>query len=337
MSQEKINCPFCLREHEASVDYAKHLTYFGCLGGYFAMDLDYYERHFLPEECKKDPNKKEIYNALLRQRAVQVVDASLELPRFAPAPILDYEDVFQHDQLPNPAEQADKMLLYLGDKTKYPGKKFEFNCDPQYARSEDYQKRALLMGASGVIDNDNLYMVLGYLLDEKFLYGSKYPKTSIFLMQKGWKRYAELQRPNKESKYVFLAMKFEKDQQDFLKEKLSPMLKDLGLELRLLPEILSQENLIDTKLRVAIRQSRLLICDLTHGNQGAYWEAGYAEGLKLPVIYICEKDVLDGKSPSNPKPHFDVNHQNIFTWKKDDKESIKKFVSDVQAQIQMFL
>ena len=28
----------------------------------------------------------------------------------------------------------------------------------------------------------------------------------------------------------------------------------------------------------------------THGDPGAYWEAGFAEGLGKPVIYTCEKD-----------------------------------------------
>ena len=336
MLKKKINCPFCLSEHDVYVDYSKHLTYFDCLGGYFAMDFEGYKESFLPEHCKNNSQEEAIYNALLRQRAVQVAEASLKLHSRQKTPILDYEEVFEQDQLPNPAEQADKMLLDLGDKTRYPGQKFEFNCEPDLAQPDDYKKRAQLMGASGAIDPQNLSIVLGFLIKDQLVHGSNFNRISVLLLQKGWERYAELQRPNKESKYVFLAMKFVKEQQEFLKEKLSPMLKDLGLELRLLPEIPSKENLIDNKLRVAIRQSRLLICDLTHGNKGAYWEAGYAEGLGLPVIYIGNQEILDSED-KEIKPHFDVNHQNIFSWKQDDQESIDKFVSDVKAQIQMVL
>ena len=39
-----------------------------------------------------------------------------------------------------------------------------------------------------------------------------------------------------------------------------------------------------------IRDAKFVIADLTHDNNGAYWEAGYAEGLGKPVIYICEKE-----------------------------------------------
>jgi nucleoside 2-deoxyribosyltransferase len=50
---------------------------------------------------------------------------------------------------------------------------------------------------------------------------------------------------------------------------------------------------ISTQLRVNIRRSRFLVCDLTHGNRGAYWESGFAEGLGKPAIYTCRKDVFE--------------------------------------------
>ena len=127
MLKKKINCPFCLSEHDVYVDYSKHLTYFDCLGGSFAMDLDDYISNFLADKCKNDPQQEAIYNALLRQRAVQVAEASLKLPRRQNTPILDYEDVFNEESLPTPVEQADRLLLYIGDHTKIPGEKLIFH------------------------------------------------------------------------------------------------------------------------------------------------------------------------------------------------------------------
>jgi len=54
-----------------------------------------------------------------------------------------------------------------------------------------------------------------------------------------------------------------------------------------------------------------LISDLTHRNPGAYWEAGYAEGLGKPVIYTCRKDVFEDKRAG---PHFDTNHHLTVIW-----------------------
>ena len=67
--------------------------------------------------------------------------------------------------------------------------------------------------------------------------------------------------------------------------------------------------MIDNQLRAAIIGSRFLISDLTYGNQGAYWEAGFAEGLGLPVIYTCK-----AASWAASKTHFDTNHMVTIVW-----------------------
>ncbi len=56
-----------------------------------------------------------------------------------------------------------------------------------------------------------------------------------------------------------------------------------------------------------------LLLHLTHGNQGAYWEAGFAHGLGKPVIYTCEASRFDGTNR-----HFDTNHHVTIKWKLDD-------------------
>jgi nucleoside 2-deoxyribosyltransferase len=75
-------------------------------------------------------------------------------------------------------------------------------------------------------------------------------------------------------------------------------------------------GLIDDQLRVAIRTSRFLISDLTHANNGAYWEAGFAEGLGRPVIYTCRKAEWDER-----KTHFDTNHLVTIIWDRDNLET----------------
>ena len=78
-------------------------------------------------------------------------------------------------------------------------------------------------------------------------------------------------------------------------------------------------GLIDDQLRVHLRTARFVIADLTHGNNGAYWEAGFAEGLGRPVIYTCRKKEWDKRDlPSEQMVHFDTNHR-IYTviWDPD--------------------
>ena len=56
-----------------------------------------------------------------------------------------------------------------------------------------------------------------------------------------------------------------------------------------------------------------MIADLTNENRGAYWEAGYAEGLGKPVIYTRDKAAKDSS-------HFDTNHHLHIRWDEGDLE-----------------
>lgn len=73
-----------------------------------------------------------------------------------------------------------------------------------------------------------------------------------------------------------------------------------------------QAGIIDDIMRVKIRDAKFVIADLTHENRGSYWEAGYAEGLGKPVIYICESGKFEDHST-----HFDVNHCTTVPWSTD--------------------
>jgi nucleoside 2-deoxyribosyltransferase len=72
-----------------------------------------------------------------------------------------------------------------------------------------------------------------------------------------------------------------------------------------------EAGLIDNRMRVDIRASRFLIADITNRNPGAYWEAGFAEGLGKPVIYTCER------SRFSEHKHFDVEHHYHVLWDAD--------------------
>ena len=67
---------------------------------------------------------------------------------------------------------------------------------------------------------------------------------------------------------------------------------------------------IDDPIRIEIRNSKFLITDLTHSNNGAYWEAGFAEELRKIVIYTC--------AWKKEKTHFDTNHHQTIIWDENE-------------------
>lgn len=129
------------------------------------------------------------------------------------------------------------------------------------------------------------------------------------LRPKGWERFGELSRRVINGRNGFMAMKFgDPELNHVLKECFQPAAARAGFILKPLNENPSA-GLIDNQIRAAIRAARFVVADLSHDNNGAYFEAGFAEGLGVPVIYTCEAGKFEAK-----KTHFDTNHMHTVKW-----------------------
>jgi hypothetical protein len=147
----------------------------------------------------------------------------------------------------------------------------------------------------------------------------------------GWLRFEELKRGASTARTAFMAMQFGNVELDALyRNHLISAVAATGFDLNRVDEE-QPAGLIDDHLRVKIRQSRFMIADLTHQNRGAYWEAGFAEGLAKPVIYMCRKDVFEDKTVGT---HFDTNHHLTVVW---DPANIPDFVKRLKDTIRATL
>jgi len=218
--------------------------------------------------------------------------------------------------LPKPQEQADNLILWLGNNTKEYGKPIQIN----------YSIIASVIGAVG--ENEVMY-IIEHVAERNLVYNTFDSSMSFdgYLTFEGWERYNEFQRIHKDSRLAFMAMKFgDKTLDHIFNDIIKDAIDKAGFEIRKLDDV-KRAGLIDDKLRVEIRRSKFLIADLTHDNNGAYWEAGYAEGLGIPVIYICEESKFKDK-----KTHFDTNHHLTLTWK-DEEEPLNEFLEELKATI----
>jgi len=135
----------------------------------------------------------------------------------------------------------------------------------------------------------------------------------------GWNRIEELQRSHVASRYAFFARKFANTDLDTLYENcLKQAVADTGFELR---TVTQKAGHIDAIIEDEIRRCRFLVADLSDGNAGAYWEAGLAEGLRKPVIYICRDKV---------ETHFDTDHRQTVRW---DLQNLGKTAIRLKAVI----
>lgn len=201
--------------------------------------------------------------------------------------------------IPNVFEQMENLLRHFAEESKDPGIGVDFSRSTGWA----------LIGA---ISPDAAYYCLQALEHEGYLSSLQTNlegDSKVQLSPRGWQKFEEIRRGHTQGRRAFMAMKFGDDELDALfSEHMRPAVLETGFDLVRLDDN-PKAGLIDDRLRVEIKSSRLLIADLTHANEGAYWEAGYAEGLGKPVIYTCSKKVFDERGT-----HFDTNHHLTVLW-----------------------
>jgi hypothetical protein len=211
------------------------------------------------------------------------------------------EEILSNSQLPSPAEQVENLLLWLGENLRFFGDQTRILP----------QTHTAVIGAASL---DNFFVVAQELINRGLFKGSAVSGPSFIgtLTLEGWQTYEELKRGRIASRKGFMAMSYDNEELDnVFHECFKPAVTAAGFNLQRLDEA-PPAGLIDNRLRVEIRTSRFLVADLTGDNLGAYWEAGYAEGLGKPVIYTCEKNYFDGH-----KTHFDTNHHHTVVWDPD--------------------
>ncbi len=220
---------------------------------------------------------------------------------------------FVEQPLPSLFEQVDNLVLWLGRTTKHG--------HPEDIVPTRYQA---IVGSDSI---QGLAYVLKYLKEAGQLEGEFDTSGGGFfqLTFAGWRCFDELTRGARTSRRAFMAMAFNKPDLDDLVEKcFRPAVRQTGFELTRIDDE-PEAGLIDNRLLVRIRLARFLIVDLTHDNAGAYWEAGFAEGLGKPVIYTCE-----GQKFKEKGTHFDTDHHQTVRW---EAASPRKAAEDLKATI----
>jgi hypothetical protein len=218
-------------------------------------------------------------------------------------------------RLPDAMERIDLLVLYFAS-THRPGERLSVPLADLRARL-------------GCEDSAATHWVFAQAAGMGYV-GHEATSDRHTLTARGWQRYRELMREGAGSTVAFMAMKFGDAELDTLfAQHLVPAVAATGFELRTVAGDHKTAGSIDNRMRVEIRTSRFMLCDLTHGNRGAYWEAGFAEGLGRPVIYLCRRDVLHDRAHVD-HPHFDTAHQLITPWSpstvEDDMAELKAVI-----------
>ena len=202
----------------------------------------------------------------------------------------------------------DMILLKLAELADYVGQEIKISKYELYGLM--FVERYKRDGKEALSDdemNKQAFFFENYLIEVGYIKGS--PTISgdqagaITITPIGYQRIDKLQRDTGEGRNVLVAMKFGDDTKN-LREAIKLGIRDAGYNPILIDEV-EHNELITPELLSYIRNSKFVVVDLTHQNNGAYFEEGYAMGVGKPVIQLCK---------SGTKLHFDIAQKNTIIW-----------------------
>ncbi len=181
-------------------------------------------------------------------------------------------------------------------------------------RQHDTHDWDRLLAASGCQSNKELDEFWTYVVDQGWV------RATPAMGARGWhltsmnlsaRMYVESRaRTESLDRQGFVAMWFDKSLEAAFAQGFKPAIEEAGYA----PYRVDQDHFlgkVDDRIIAAIRQSRFVVADFTCGAEGArggvYYEAGFAQGLGLPVIFTCRQDCFENV-------HFDTDHINHLIW-----------------------
>ena len=196
----------------------------------------------------------------------------------------------------NPFESIDRLLLYLLNEQRPANEFVTLNLDFDYS---------LIFSKNG--EEFGFYLdkaeEMNFIEREDF---GKGPTAECRLSPRGWERVFELKKRRPAANQAFVAMWFDKSLDDAWENGFKKALKSTSYDPIRVDLVEHNEKICD-KIIAEIRKSALVVADFTGNRGGVYYEAGFARGLDIPVIWTCKK----GHEESL---HFDTRQYNHIMW-----------------------
>jgi len=272
------------------------------------------EAKLMIEDGLEDSHKARLTTMLIDQRKIgvewpEVTTVTIEQAKKKPALSVQ--------------ERANRLLEFISAISKNVGEKVSID-------SRSKEEYGACAWSESTTTEEILYFI-NYLCGNNWLQNTPYIGM-IFrgnLTVDGYKRIEE-QIANIDSSQAFVAMWFDDSMNDVFAEGIIPAIKDAGYQSFRIDQK-EHNNKIDDEIIAEIRRSRFIVADFTQGTDGArggvYYEAGFAHGLGLPVIFTCHRDSVESL-------HFDTNHYNHIVWDEpaDLRDKLKNRILAVMGE-----
>ena len=218
-------------------------------------------------------------------------------------------------------QRVDRLLRFIAEQTPGIGASFSLTNQKSTCAAMAWSESTLM---------EEVRFLLDYIQKRGWLEEDAAARDQYILTIDGHARLAELEGRDTGSSRAFVAMWFNSSMNDAWERGIKPGIEDSGYEPVRIDKTEFNDR-IDDEIIAEIRRSRFLVADFTQDGDrargGVYYEAGFAHGLGLPVIFTCRQDVID-----EGLIHFDTRQYNHIAWTTPE-ELRKRLVDRIAATI----
>lgn len=233
--------------------------------------------------------------------------------------IEDLRYLIQYSSYPkSPYEKASNLLFKLFEKQRKEGEVIEFKelFDLDFVNglyfkdSEECNFYVQVLANAGLIISQNNHG--GFCIEYTFTFT-------------GLNKIFERLENGKNSNNCFIALSFGLGMTE-IRTAIKEAVCETGFNPIVIDEIhVESEQTINDGIIANIKKSRFCIADFTQQKDGVYFEAGYALGRGLKVIYTCSENDFEDS-------HFDTNHFPHIIYKTPD-ELRRRLVDKIESWI----
>lgn len=323
---DRGKCPFCTTEAFMHANFEEFYTFYVCpVCGRFELkgllgQLDLDRNHtaaYLAYHCFTQGYKEHRYHTTRSKEECDEFKTAFEAGDIDKGhPVHIDKDIVENWYPKTFAERIDRILLYFYKCIKHVGQEIrmpvnqllsvlfidEYEFVPErtpleISKWEEREHDECLSEANYML---HLLEERGYIETEKITGDGEH---RILLTPLAYERVDEIQKKTAHGRQVLVAMQFRGDTKA-LREAIRLGITSAGYIAVFIDEVQHNE-LITPELLKHIRDSKFVVVDLTHHNNGAYFEEGYAMGLGKPVIQLCK---------NGAGMHFDISQINTIMW-----------------------
>lgn len=196
-----------------------------------------------------------------------------------------------HDAL----DQLDMLLDAIASRTRTFGEQTPSEDAERWAARLFFRDRKSLVQMASAMVGMGL---IQYQLD-----GQQQRRVLFGLTFTGWQQARDVRKRRGHGTQAFVAMWFHPEFAHVFDDAIGPALKDTGYSPYRV-DLAHHNNRIDDEIVAQLRRSRLVVAEATGARASVYYEAGFAHGLGLTVIWCCNTSY--GSFQPDDRPDLDL-------------------------------